>query len=129
MCGICGYISKKRISDDHLVGMRDTMVHRGPNDAGVWQSTYADGAVGLAHRRLSIFDLSELGHQPMLTDDGRIAVVFNGEIYNFKEIRDELRKLGYSFKSECDTEVILQSYREWHEDCFTRFNGMFAIEA
>ena len=127
MCGICGYIGKNKISDDILTEMRDTMVHRGPDDGGIWQSSFSNGAIGLAHRRLSIFDLSELGHQPMLTDDGRIAVVFNGEIYNFKELRDELRGLGYSFKSECDTEVILYSYREWRERCFERFNGMFAI--
>ena len=127
MCGICGYISKISIPDDVLIRMRDTMSHRGPNDAGIWQTQFSVGVVGLAHRRLSIFDLSELGHQPMLNDDGSIAIVFNGEIYNFRELRDELRGKGYIFKSECDTEVILHGYAEWHEECFSRFNGMFAI--
>ena len=85
MCGICGYISKNRIDDHILEKMRDTMVHRGPDDAGIWQDQAADRYIGLAHRRLSIFDLSELGHQPMISEDGKHAVVFNGEIYNFKE--------------------------------------------
>ncbi len=143
MCGICGYISKKRISDQTLEQMRDTMTHRGPNDAGIWQTTAdALGAtnifgttsttstpsyIGLAHRRLSIFDLSELGHQPMHSADQRYSIVFNGEIYNFKELRAELQKQGYSFKSDCDTEVILYSYAKWGQQCFEKFNGMFAI--
>lgn len=107
MCGICGYISKKKIEDKILEQMRDTMIHRGPNDAGIWQKNTSQGYVGLAHRRLSIFDLSELGHQPMHSEDGLISVVFNGEIYNFKEIRVELEKDGFKFKSNCDTEVII----------------------
>ena len=127
MCGICGYIGKNRIDDSVLEQMRDTMTHRGPDDAGIWQQAMPSGYVGLAHRRLSIFDLSELGHQPMLSDDGRIAIVFNGEIYNFKELRSELQKEGYSFRSQCDTEVIIYAYDKWGEECFSRLNGMFAI--
>ncbi len=127
MCGICGYISKNRIEDHILLQMRDTMVHRGPDDAGIWQKRVSGFYVGFAHRRLSIFDLSELGHQPMISNDGAISTVFNGEIYNFKEIRKELQKEGYSFRSECDTEVILSSYNKWGEECFSHFNGMFAI--
>lgn len=145
MCGICGYISKKRISDQILEQMRDTMIHRGPNDAGIWQTTAsapipvtisnASGTantttptyIGLAHRRLSIFDLSELGHQPMHSADQRYSIVFNGEIYNFKALRSELQQNGYTFKSDCDTEVILYSYVKWGTECFNRFNGMFAI--
>nr|WP_297708400.1 asparagine synthase (glutamine-hydrolyzing) [uncultured Butyrivibrio sp.] len=127
MCGICGYIGKKRIDDAVLDAMRDTMTHRGPNDAGTWQVDGDGYFVGLAQRRLSIFDLSELGHQPMHTVDGRISIVFNGEVYNFKELRKELEKDGCSFKSDCDTEVILYSYAKWGEECFQRFNGMFAI--
>ena len=127
MCGICGYISKKKIEDKILEQMRDTMIHRGPNDAGIWQKNTSQGYVGLAHRRLSIFDLSELGHQPMHSEDGLISVVFNGEIYNFKEIRVELEKDGFKFKSNCDTEVIIYSYAKWKEECFSKFNGMFAI--
>ena len=80
MCGICGYISKNRTDDRILEQMRDTMVHRGPDDAGIVQMDPADLHVGLAHRRLSIFDLSQLGHQPMTSSDGNITIVFNGEI-------------------------------------------------
>lgn len=127
MCGICGYVSVNRIDDRVLEQMRDTMIHRGPNDAGIWQIKTSSGYVGLAHRRLSIFDLSELGHQPMLSTDGTISVVFNGEIYNFKEIRSELQHDGYFFRSECDTEVIIYAYDKWKEECFSRFNGMFSI--
>lgn len=127
MCGICGYLSKNRVDDPVLVRMRDTMVHRGPDDAGILQFSTSWGYLGLAHRRLSIFDLSELGHQPMVSSDGKISIVFNGEIYNFKDIRDELVKYGYTFTSECDTEVILYSYDKWKENCFSRFNGMFSI--
>ncbi len=112
MCGICGYISKRKIEDRILEEMRDTMIHRGPNDAGIWQSQTGESSsyIGLAKRRLSIFDLSELGHQPMKSVDGNLVIVFNGEIYNFKELRSELEKDGVTFKSDCDTEVILYSY-------------------
>ncbi len=127
MCGICGYISKKQVEDVILERMRDTMIHRGPNDAGIWQIESSGRYIGLAHRRLSIFDLSELGHQPMVSSDGNYSLVFNGEIYNFKEIRSELKKQGYIFKSECDTEVVLCAYQKWGEECFARFNGMFSI--
>ena len=127
MCGICGYLSENRLEDSTLVKMRDTMVHRGPDDAGILQINTIQGHLGLAHRRLSIFDLSEMGHQPMVSPDGKIAIVFNGEIYNFRDIRNELAQIGYSFKSECDTEVIMYSYDKWKESCFSKFNGMFAI--
>lgn len=127
MCGICGYISKRELNDDILTEMRDTMTHRGPDDAGLWQGHSEDGYVGLAHRRLSIFDLSKLGHQPTVCDDGNYVIAYNGEVYNFKEIRDSLIKCGYSFSSECDTEVVLKSYICWKEQCFLYFNGMFAI--
>ena len=127
MCGICGYISEKSIEDRVLCEMRDTMIHRGPNDGGHVQKKTSKGYIGLAQRRLSIFDLSELGHQPMISPDGHFYIVYNGEVYNFKSIREELRQKGYTFKSECDTEVILASYIEWGEQCFARFNGMFAI--
>lgn len=127
MCGICGYKSKKLISNDILNTMNDTMIHRGPDDHGIWENVWGEYAVGFAQRRLSILDLSELGHQPMLSGDGRIVITYNGEIYNFLELRSVLEKKGYSFKSNCDTEVILASYQEWKTDCFCRFNGMFAI--
>jgi len=127
MCGICGYVSKKKIEDDILVRMRDALIHRGPDDGGIWQKSYQNVNIGLAHRRLSVIDLSELGHQPMHTKDRRYTIVFNGEIYNFKQLREELLSFGYSFKSECDTEVILYSFDKWKEKCFEKFNGMFAI--
>lgn len=127
MCGICGYFSDKSISDEILGQMNDTMRHRGPNDQGIWQEESPCGAVGLAQRRLSIFDLSELGHQPMFSGDGRIVTVYNGEIYNFMELRKELEEAGHRFCSACDTEVMIAAYQKWGCNCFNRFNGMFAI--
>ena len=127
MCGICGYIGNKSVSEEQLWKMNDTMYHRGPNDGGIWQSVNEDMEVGLAQRRLSILDLSELGHQPMFSSDNRYVVVYNGEIYNFRELRKELEQKGYRFRSDCDTEVILYAYSEWGKKCFSRFNGMFAI--
>ena len=98
MCGICGYVSKKRITEDELRTMNDTMIHRGPNDSGVelYDGTN-DYVIGFAQRRLSIQDLSLLGHQPMHSENGRVSIVFNGEIYNFLELKKELS--DYTFKS------------------------------
>jgi len=126
MCGICGYVSKKNISPEQLKAMNDTMYHRGPDDSGEEIYEMSGGyRVGFAQRRLSILDLSALGHQPMHSSDGRISVVYNGEIYNFQELKKELR--DYPFRSNCDTEVIVAAYLKWGTDCVTRFNGMFAI--
>lgn len=126
MCGISGFISKRNISLDELKQMNDTMIHRGPDDSGVEIFAAPDGYnVGLAQRRLSILDLSPLGHQPMHSKDRRLSVVYNGEIYNFNELKKELKE--YPFQSECDTEVILAAYLKWGIDCISRFNGMFAI--
>ena len=126
MCGICGYVSKKTISPEQLKKMNDTMYHRGPNDSGEEIYEMAGGyRVGFAQRRLSILDLSVLGHQPMHSSDQRISVVYNGEIYNFQELKKELS--GYPFRSNCDTEVIIAAYLKWGADCVTKFNGMFAI--
>lgn len=127
MCGICGYVGPKRLTEEQLWKMNNTMRHRGPDDGGVWQYGSHGREVGLAQRRLSILDLSELGHQPMVSGDGRYVVVFNGEIYNFMEIRAQLEQKGHRFRSSCDTEVILYAYAEWGDDMFARFNGMFAI--
>lgn len=127
MCGICGYIGSKAVEEEQLWKMNNTMYHRGPNDGGIWQSRKDDTEIGLAQRRLSILDLSELGHQPMFSADERYVVVYNGEIYNFRELRKELEQKGYHFRSDCDTEVILYAYSEWGKKCFSRFNGMFAI--
>ncbi len=127
MCGICGYISSKTVDKEQLWKMNNTMYHRGPNDGGVWQKQQDELEIGLAQRRLSILDLSELGHQPMFSDDGRFVIVFNGEIYNFKDIRKKLESEGYTFHSNCDTEVILYAYAKWGKNSFSMLNGMFAI--
>ena len=130
MCGICGFLTKNSISIDQLTTMNDSMIHRGPNDSGVEiKEVHGKGArrayyLGLAHRRLSIQDLSPRGHQPMHSLDGRISLVFNGEIYNYKELR---RELDYPFASDSDTEVIIAAYLKWGIDCVRHFNGMFAI--
>ncbi|MCM1182538.1 MAG: asparagine synthase (glutamine-hydrolyzing) [Roseburia sp.] len=126
MCGICGFVSRRDITSEQLKRMNDTMYHRGPDDSGEEIFAAADGySVGLAQRRLSIFDLSALGHQPMHSRDGRLVVTYNGEIYNFMELREELS--DYPFQSHCDTEVILAAYLRWGISCVDRFQGMFAI--
>ncbi len=126
MCGIVGIASKVPIVHrDWLADGRDALTHRGPDDAGEWWS--GDGRVGLAHRRLSVIDLSVAGHQPMTDVSRTHAVVFNGEIYNFTELRAELAEMGHVFRSHSDTEVILAAYREWGMDCLSRMNGMFAF--
>lgn len=126
MCGICGFYSKNRITKEQLTKMNDTMYHRGPDDHGEEIYSGKEGyLLGLAQRRLSIFDLSPLGHQPMHSPDGRLSVVYNGEIYNFQTLKEELS--DYPFVSSCDTEVILAAYLKWGIRCIERFNGMFAI--
>lgn len=126
MCGICGFVGGKNISLEQLRAMNDTMYHRGPDDSGAEIYEMPDGRqAGFAHRRLSILDLSELGHQPMHSCDRRITVVYNGEIYNYRELREELP--DYPFCSSCDTEVIIAAYLKWGIRCVERFNGMFAI--
>lgn len=126
MCGICGFVSKNTITAGQLKAMNDTMYHRGPDDSGEEIYPAKSGYyVGFAQRRLSILDLSSMGHQPMHSADKRVSVVFNGEIYNFQEIREEIS--GYPFCSSCDTEVIIAAYLKWGISCVDRFNGMFAI--
>lgn len=125
MCGICGIINfdGKSVSEDSIRKMMQIMKHRGPDDEGV----FLQNNVGLGFVRLSIIDLSTAGHQPMFSADGRYVIVFNGEIYNYIEIREELIKKGYIFKSNADTEVLLTSYIEWGESCLDKFNGMWAF--
>ena len=126
MCGIVGIVSTTpQVQRMWLAIARDAMTHRGPDDAGEWWSV--DGRVGLAQRRLSIIDLSPAGHQPMHDASGALNIVFNGEIYNFADLREELIAKGHGFKSHSDTEVILAAYLEWGTECLTRFNGMFAF--
>jgi len=108
-----------------LTSMRDSLTHGGPDDAGIYLEK--NKAIGLAHRRLSIIDLSSTGHQPMCTEDGSLVITYNGEVYNFNEIKNELQKKGYIFKSTSDTEVVLKSYQEWGLEAVNRFRGMFAF--
>jgi len=105
--------------------MAETLIHRGPDDSGVWAAS--DGSVALAHRRLSIVDLSPLGRNPMTWDDGRLWITFNGEIYNFRELRRELQEHGHRFRTKTDTEVILAAYDQWGVECLTKLVGMFAF--
>lgn len=126
MCGIVGIAANAAIPNrEWLRAGRDAMHHRGPDGAGEWWST--DGCVGLGHRRLAIIDLSPAGHQPMLNATGDLCIVFNGEIYNFGDLRTELASKGHAFRSHSDTEVILAAYREWGTDCLSHLNGMFAF--
>ncbi len=125
MCGIAGIIEKRAATVDRarLQAMTDCIAHRGPDGEGV----AVFGAVGLGHRRLAILDLSPQGAQPMGYGDTGLTVVYNGEIYNYKEIRDELVALGYAFHTGTDTEVLLAAYDAWGEQCVARFNGMWAF--
>ena len=131
MCGVVGALvisdNGFRVTEPYLEKMRDVMEHRGPDDAGTWIAD--DGRVGLAHRRLSIIDLSVSASQPMSNEDGSLWLSFNGEIYNHAEIRSELKaKGGHVWKTDhSDTEVILHAFEEWGIDCLYRFRGMFAF--
>ncbi len=127
MCGIAGIIGPGSVRDQELVRrMTDTLAHRGPDDSGVW--TDADAGVGLGQRRLSIIDLSPEGHQPMISAGGRFVCVFNGEIYNFEDLRKELEARGQRFRGHSDTEVLLAACEEWGVDASVRrLNGMFAV--
>lgn len=125
MCGIVGvlHFNSESASPVVLKKMTDAIAHRGPDGEGI----YIDGPLGLGHRRLAIIDLSPAGHQPMATKDGRFIMVYNGEIYNFQELRVELEALGHQFNSRTDSEVVLKSFAQWGADAITRFNGMFAL--
>ena len=125
MCGITGIynINKKNVDKETITKMTDSLIHRGPDSGNFMLSNN----VALGHRRLSIIDLSQLGDQPMSTKNGRFTIVYNGEVYNFPEIKIQLEKLGYDFKSSSDTEVILIAFQEYGESCFELLNGMFAL--
>lgn len=125
MCGITGLIqlSGDAVSPVVLQRMTDAIAHRGPDGEGHW----IEGNIGLGHRRLAIIDLSPMGHQPMITADHRYAFAYNGEIYNFRELRSELEAAGYSFRSKTDTEVVLYALAHWGPAALERFNGMFAL--
>ncbi|MBW2066377.1 MAG: asparagine synthetase B, partial [Deltaproteobacteria bacterium] len=125
MCGICGIfnLNGEPVSPVDLRRMTDAIAHRGPDGEGF----YIDSLIGLGHRRLAIIDLSPLGHQPMISARGDCIISYNGEIYNFQELRVELESKGYPFRSKTDTEVVLNAYSEWGPDCVLKFNGMFAF--
>lgn len=128
MCGIAGIFNTQASSADSRAAverMQAALAHRGPDDEGLWQSEC--GEVMLAHRRLSILDLSSAGHQPMTMSDGRLSIVFNGEIYNFRELRAGLERSGATFKTQSDTEVILRLYEQEGKACVKRLRGMFAF--
>src|SRR5687768_15695186 len=141
MCGIVGILELGDGGAQHAVARAmDALCHRGPDDASLWKASEGPATVALGHRRLSILDLSPAGAQPMLrNDDGRafparevdaparLAVIFNGEIYNYLELREELRALGHRFHTAGDTEVLLAAYEQWGDDCLERVNGMFAL--
>lgn len=128
MCGLAGFVDFNFTSDlNNLKKMVQIIKYRGPDDEGyeIFQNEHC--GIGLGFTRLSIIDLSQLGHQPMFSADRNICAVFNGEIYNHKEIRNELEIKGYKFNSNSDTEIIIKSYEYWGPDCVKQFNGMFAI--
>jgi asparagine synthase (glutamine-hydrolysing) len=125
MCGLVGFVGFGRRQPHGLERLLARLAHRGPDDSGLFESD--DGRVVLGHARLSIIDLSALGHQPMASEDGRYVIVFNGEIYNHREIRQDLASRGVRFVSDSDTEVLLAAYQAWGQDCLARLNGMYAF--
>src|SRR5712692_4081077 len=139
MCGIAGLIS---LNPEARIGaMLQTIEHRGRDDEGVWVSDPIDADGGqrpplneaggrrvcFGHRRLSIIDTSSAGHQPMLSADGRFVLILNGEIYNYRELREQLANKGHNFCTQTDTEVLLAAWAKWGENCLSRLNGMFAF--
>src|SRR5215469_7455739 len=125
MCGICGQLNFAKdepVNTETIRRMSRSMLHRGPDDEG----NYVSGEVGLGFRRLSIIDLSG-GHQPMSDAEQTVQVVFNGEIYNFRELRKDLESRGHQFRTRSDTEVIVHGYKQWGTEVFNRLNGMFGI--
>ena len=156
MCGIIGILSKEPSVRKSAVNLNKMLKHRGPDDEGyvlintengrnisysgddsvepvkqklkhISTADYDGFDLIFGHRRLSIIDLSENGHGPMSDESGKIWITYNGEIYNYVELRDELKSYGFKFRTNSDTEVIIKSYQKWGEDCFNRFNGMWAF--
>ena len=125
MCGIAGILDLRgeSVPPRELDAMLASITHRGPDDSG----TFARGSIGLVNNRLAILDISDAAHQPMSTDDGRYVLVYNGELYNFRELAHELEARGHVFRSRGDTEVVLRAWQEWGPGCLGRFDGMFAF--
>ena len=126
MCGICGYMSLDHISDEILVQMANTIKHRGPDASGIFQTNFRSTFVGLAHRRLSIIDVDPRSNQPFLSNDGNVSIVYNGEVYNFEEIKISLKK-KYDFTTTSDTEVIVAAYQEYGINFVDKLIGIFSI--
>jgi asparagine synthase (glutamine-hydrolysing) len=129
MCGICGIVdfNGQHVEFERLAVMRDTLLHRGPDDSGIVIFNDSRTSVGLAHRRLSIIDLSTAAHQPMANEDESVWLVYNGEVYNYAGLANRLKSLGHKFCSTSDTEVILHAYEEWGISFLEKLNGMFAL--
>jgi asparagine synthase (glutamine-hydrolysing) len=125
MCGIAGILGARAVNAVAVQAMTDVMAHRGPDGEGQWISD--DGRVCFGHRRLAIIDITEKSAQPMLSADGALTITFNGEIYNYKELRTELQSFGAKFTTDSDTEVLLSAYAAWGDACLDRLNGMFAF--
>ena len=126
MCGIVGFVSKYFQKErSKLKIAADTLAHRGPDSFGEWWSK--DGKVGFAHRRLSIIDITDNGKQPMVDEENKNVIIFNGEIYNHRDLKIQLRNRKHSFFSKSDTEVLLKAYSEWGVECVEKLNGMFAF--
>src|SRR5437588_11059875 len=128
MCGIAGLIAQN--PEAHIAAMLRSIEHRGRDDEGVWTSPVISEEaqrVCFGHRRLSIIDTSSAGHQPMTSSDGRFVVILNGEIYNYRELRAQLKSKGHAFQTQTDTEVLIAAWAEWGEKCLDRLNGMFAF--
>src|SRR5262249_49304309 len=125
MCGIAGIVQTDGGAPSRaaLRRMADALRHRGPDAEGFW----SDGPAALAHRRLSIIDLSEAGRQPLANEDGTVWITFNGEVYTFQQLRTELEGLGHRFRTRTDTEAIVHAYEQWGTDCVKRLRGMFAF--
>lgn len=125
MCGISGklYFYPEKVGEKLIVEMNKSLTHRGPDDTGI----FVNGPVGLGHCRLSVIDLSKAGHQPMSDPDRKVWISYNGEIYNFKKLRENLIKKGYKFRSGTDTEVLIYLYKEYGRDCLQYLRGMFAF--
>ena len=123
MCGFTGFTNHTNDSNRILGEMLDKIRHRGPDAEG----TYIDESIALGHRRLSIIDVSEAGNQPLYSEDGKLILVFNGEIYNYKTIREELIRKGYRFATQTDSEVLIYGYREYGEKLLQKLRGMFAF--
>ena len=126
MCGISGLVNCG--DGETLARMTNVQTHRGPDDSGLWEQRFPDGSyVGLGSRRLAILDLSSNGRMPMCNDDRTVWITYNGEIYNFRSLREELAGKGHRFYSNTDTEVVLRLYEQYGPDCVSRLNGIFAF--